>query len=260
MGKRGLLLTGALLALLCLASLAQAEVAQKGGVRVAVSASLAPTQLPRQGTAPIAVSFAGQIRPTTNDGIPQLETITVSLNSHGKLLTDGLPRCRLGHIDPSTTQEAIEACRSSLVGEGRFSADVELPEQSPFPSAGKVLAFNGRYQGKPAIFAHIYGTDPVPTSYVLPFLIANTKGTYGTVLEASLPKVTGEWGFVTGISMALDRNFSSHGKKRSYLSAACPAPQGFPGVSFPLAKTTFAFAGGLRLSSVLNRSCKVAGK
>jgi hypothetical protein len=260
MRRRGLLLLGSALALLTFASLARAEVAQRGGVRVAVSASLAPTSLPRSGSAPIAVSFAGQISPTSANGIPQLEAIAVSLNSHGKLLTNGLPRCRLAHIDPSTTAEAIAACRSSLVGEGHFSADVRLPEQSPFPSAGKVLAFNGRYQGKPAIFAHIYGTDPVPTSYVLPFLIQSTKGTYGTVLEASLPKVTGEWGFVTGISMALDRSFSSHGKKRSYLSAGCPAPKGFPGVSFPLAKTTFAFQGGLKLSSVLNRNCKVAGK
>lgn len=260
MAMRGLLLLGSALALLALASLASAEVAQKGGVRVSVSAGLAPTKLPRQGTAPIAVSFAGQINPTTTDGIPQLEGISVALNSHGKLLTNGLPRCRLGHINPSTTQEALQACRSSLVGEGHFSADVELPEQSPFPSAGKVLAFNGRYQGKPAIFAHIYGTDPVPTSYVLPFLIQGTKGTYGTVLAASLPKVTGEWGFVTGISMILGRSFSYRGKRRSYLSAGCPAPNGFPGVTFPLAKTTFAFQGGLKLSSVLNRSCKVDGK
>jgi hypothetical protein len=252
------LLAGVALVCLVFSPLARGEVAQKGGVRVSVSGSLAPSSLPRAGTAPITVSFAGEIKPTSAGAIPQLETLSVAINSHGKLLTSGLPRCRLGHINPSTTSEALQACGSSLVGEGRFSADVRLPEQSPFPSAGKVLAFNGRYQGKPAIFAHIYGTDPVPTSYVLPFLIATTKGTYGTVLKASLPKVTGEWGFVTGISMALDRSFSFHGERRSYLSAGCPAPKGFSGVSFPLAKTTFAFAGGLRLSSVLNRSCKVA--
>jgi hypothetical protein len=237
----------------------QAEVAQKGGVRVSVSAGLAPNELPRSGTAPVAVSFAGQIKPASATAVPQLATLAIAINSHGKLLTNGLPRCRLGHISPSTTAEALQACRSSLVGEGSFSADVRLPEQSPFPSSGKVLAFNARYQGKPAIFAHIYGTEPVPTSYVLPFLIRSTKGTYGTTLEAQLPRVTGEWGFVTGISMRLDRTFSYHGQPQSYLSAGCPAPKGFPGVSFPLAKTTFSFEGGLKLSSVLNRSCRVIG-
>jgi hypothetical protein len=76
----------------------------------------------------------------------------------------------------STTAEAISACRSSLVGTGTFSANVKLPEQSPFPSEGKVLAFNGRFKGRPAILAHIYGTRPVPTSYVLPFTISRGKG------------------------------------------------------------------------------------
>ncbi len=237
-----------------------AEVAQKDGVRVSVAAAIAPTKLPRQGTAPVAVSFSGRVSPTSPNAVPQLQTLALAINSHGALLTDGLPRCRLGRIDPSTTAEALAACRSSLIGEGHFSADVRLPEQSPFPSQGKVLAFNARYQGAPAIFAHIYGTEPAPTSYVLPFLITHSRGTYGTVLEARLPRVTGEWGFVTGISMALDRTFSYHGRPRSYLSAGCPAPTGFPGVSFPLAKTTFAFAGGLRLTSVLNRSCRVAGR
>jgi hypothetical protein len=260
MGKKGLPFLAGALIVLSLTPLAPAEVAQKDGVRVSVSGSLAPNRLPRAGTAPIAVSFAGRIRPTSSAVVPQLAEIAIAINSHGKLLTNGLPRCRLGQISPSTTTEALAACRSSLVGEGSFAADVRLPEQSPFPSDGKVLAFNGRYQGRPAIFAHIYGTEPIPTSYVLPFLISNTQGTYGTVLRALLPRVTGEWGFVNGISMRLNRSFAYRGERRSYLSAGCPAPAGFPGVNFPLAKTTFAFEGGLKLSSVLIRTCKVAGK
>ena len=62
---------------------------------------------------------------------------------------------------------------------------------------------------------------------------------------------------VTGLQMTLGRTFTSHGKKRSYLSAACPAPQGFPGATFPFAKASFAFAGQMTLGSTLTRSCKV---
>ena len=47
----------------------------------------------------------------------------------------GLPVCRVDQIQPSTTDGALAACRRSLVGEGHFSANVKLPEQSPFPSA-----------------------------------------------------------------------------------------------------------------------------
>jgi hypothetical protein len=241
-------------ALLC--SAVSAEVSQKGGVRVAVTGSMSPEDLPRQGTAPIAVSVAGHITATTAE-LPKLQGIAIAINRHGKLDNRGLPRCRLGHIDPSTTAEAIAACRPSLIGEGSFSAKVKIPEQSPFPSTGKVLAFNGRFKGRPAIFAHIFGSKPVPTSYVLIFSVSKAKGTYGTILETSLPKVTGEWGYVTGISLKLDRRFSSGGKSHSYLSAGCPAPKGFDRTAFPLAKTTFSFEGGLALSSTLNRSCKV---
>jgi hypothetical protein len=248
----------ALAALSCLiASTTTAEVSQKDGVRVSVKGTMSPSALPRTGTAPIAVSVAGHISPTEDGALPRLSKIAIAINRHGKLDRAGLPLCRLGHISPSTTQEALQACKSSLVGEGSFSANVKIPEQSPFPSQGKVLAFNGRLRGKPAIFAHIYGTKPVPTSYVLPFSISSAKGTFGTILEASLPEVTGEWGYVTGLSLSLDRQFSSHGKQRTYLAAGCPAPKGFDKAVFPLAKTTFAFDGGLALSSTLNRTCKV---
>ena len=97
--------------------------------------------------------------------------IAIAINRNGRFDTTGLPVCRLEDIQPSTTANALAACRGALVGEGHFSANVKLPEQSPFPSAGKVLAFNGRLHGKPAILAHIYGTQPAPTSTVLPFLI-----------------------------------------------------------------------------------------
>jgi hypothetical protein len=232
------------------ASLASAEVAQKGGVRVSVTGALNPTALPRSAPAPIAVSLASHITATKPGALPKLERIAIAINSHGKLKANGIPNCRLGHISPSTTAEALAACRSSLIGEGHFSANVKIPEQSPFPSDGKVLAFNGKLNGQPAIFAHIYGTEPVPTSYVLPFLIKSTHGTYGTILEASLPKVTGEWGYVTGVKLDLHRG---------YLAAACPAPKGFPGASFPLMKASFGFAGGVNLRSILTRSCKVRG-
>jgi hypothetical protein len=241
------------------ASLAQAEVSQKDGVRVKVEGNFAPTALPRQGSAPIAVSLAGRIGATNPGGPPQLHSLQVAINREGHLSSRGIPLCRLGHIDPSTNSEARAACGRSLVGEGHFSADVKLPEQSPFPSEGKVLAFNGRYKGKPAVFAHIYGTDPVPTSYVLPFLIKSTSGRFGTLLETSFPQVTGEWGFVTGISIDLDRRYSFRGHRRSFLSAGCPAPGGLRKAPFPLMRTTFSFADGLNITNTLIRTCRASG-
>jgi hypothetical protein len=239
--------------------LALAEVSQKRGVRVSVDGSIKPSKLPRTGSAPVAVSFSGKVGSTDADDPPQLQKISIAINRNGRLDTRGLSRCEIGSIDPSTSREAIAACRPSLIGEGVFSADVRLPEQSPFPSRGLVLAFNGRVGGRPAVLAHIYGSDPVPTSIVLPFMIKDTRGTFGTELTATLPRVTGEWGYVTGLAMTLRRQFKHRGKRHSYMSAGCPAPAGFRQVFFPLARTSFSFEGGLTVTSTLTRSCRVRG-
>jgi hypothetical protein len=236
-----------------------AETIARGPARVSVSGRLAPKALPRRGKAPVSVTLAGKISSTHKGTLPQLRQISFAINSHGHLDLAGLPVCRVGHIQPSSNKEAMEACGDSLVGSGDFAANVKLPEQTPFPSRGKMLAFNGRLRGRPAIFAHVYGTEPASISYVLPFQVTHTHGTYGTLLEANLPQIAGEWGNITKVSMTLGRTYRSHGKTHSYLTAGCPAPSGFGGAVFPLAKTSFDFADGISLKTTLNRSCKVAG-
>jgi DNA-binding beta-propeller fold protein YncE len=240
-------------------SASASEIVQRHGVRVRFDGKLTPRALPRHGVAPVGIAVDAAIAATGDTAPPQLRQIAIAINRNGHFDSRGLPVCRVHDIQPSTTDNALAACHGSLVGEGNFSADVKLPEQSPFPSAGKILAFNGRLHGRPAILAHIYGTQPAPTSTVLPFLIRDSHGTYGTVLEASLPRATGDWGYVTGLKMNLRRHFDYRGKGRSYLSAGCPAPAGFPSAAFPLARTSFDFAGGLTLVSVLNRSCRAKG-
>jgi hypothetical protein len=251
MGKllRPTLLLGVISAL-ALSPNAGAEVTQKRGVKVNVQGNLAPKQLPRRGSVPVSVSIAGEITPVGTTSLPQLKAMSIQINRAGHLDVKGIPHCRIGHINPSNNQEALAACGDSLIGEGQFRANVLLPEQSPFPSEGKLLAFNGTIGRRPAIFAHIYGTKPLPTSYVFAFRMKRTKGTYGTTLEASFPRATGEWGYITGISLTLNKRL---------VKAGCPAPQGFDKVVFPLARTSFDFAGGLRLTNTLTRSCEAIG-
>jgi DNA-binding beta-propeller fold protein YncE len=234
-------------------------VEQRRGVRVSFDGKLSPHVLPRHGTAPVGIVVDANISATGGDDPPQLRRISIAINRNGHFTSQGLPACSIDQIQPSTTEGALAACRRSLVGEGHFSANVKLPQQSPFPSAGKVLAFNGKVNGKPAILAHIYGTDPAPTSTVLPFVLRKSRGTYGTTLEASLPQATGNWGYVTGLRLNLRRSFDYRGHSRSFLSAGCPAAPGFPSAAFPLAKTSFAFADSLTIKAVLTRTCKARG-
>lgn len=244
-------------AVLAVAVPAIAEVTQQGTLRVSFEGKIAPHQLPRQGKAPVAVTLTGDIKTTDGLDPPQLRTISLAINKNGRLDYKGLPRCNFHQIQPSTTSEAKESCKKSLVGSGTFKANVALPEQSPFPSNGTILAFNGNLHGKPVVYAHIYGTEPLPTSFVLPFKIKQGAGDYATTLVAQLPQVAAEWGFVRGISLTLSRNFTYKGTQHSYLSAGCPAAKGFPGATFSFAKASFGFEDGRTLSSILNRSCGV---
>jgi DNA-binding beta-propeller fold protein YncE len=235
------------------------EVVQRAGLRVSFDGKLTPKALPRTGSAPARVSVAARIAPSDGGALQQLRKIVIAINRYGHFEPQGLPVCSLREIQPSNTANALKACRASLVGKGSFSADVALGQQAPFPAAGKLYAFNGTLDGHPAILAHVYGTDPVPTSFTLAFELSPARGTFGTVLRASLPEVTGSSGYITGISLNLGRSFRSHGRTHSYLSASCPAPRGFPGAVFPFARASFGFAGRTIVTSTLTRSCGVRG-
>jgi hypothetical protein len=245
---------------ICLAitALAQANVVQRGHIRVTFKGKLTPHTLPRSGSAPVRVSVGTKVASTNGTAPPQLRRISISINRNGHFEPDGLPVCRLRQIQPTTTADALAACRGSLVGEGRFTASVLFAQHAPFPSAGKIYAFNSVLHGRPAILAHVYGNEPVPTSFTITFVLRRSKGTFGSVLEASLPKATGNSGYITGLSLNLGRSFSVRGNKRSYLSGVCPAPRGVYVASFPFARANFTFE-KTTLTSTLTRSCRVRG-
>ncbi len=248
----------ALLCFLAFSSLASAEVTQEGNLRVSFVGGLAPHALPRQGTAPVKVTLGGDIKTVDGSAPPQLRTISLAINKNGKLDYRGLPACHYHQIQPASTREAIETCPDSVIGKGTFAANVVLPEQSPFPSAGEVIAFNGIYNGRHVVYAHVYGTVPLPQSNVLIFELGHTSGAYRTTLTAELPQVAAEWGYVSAVSLALKRTYKYKGKTKSFLSASCPAPAGFPAVNFAFARASFGFEDGRTLSTKMTRSCGVA--
>jgi len=246
-----------LVALLGFGAIAQAETVQKGNLRVSFEGKLAPKTLPRSGEAAVTVSVSAKVTSTSAKAPPPMSQMSIAINKYGHLDSTGLPVCQLEQIQPATTDDALTACRGSLVGEGRFLANVV--GHAPFPSDGKVYAFNGELDGKPAILAHVYGTQPAPASYTLSFVVSKSKGTFGTTLKASLPPVKAGAGYISGIYLTLGKTYSSHGKKHSYFSASCPAPKGFSKAVFPFAKASVGFQGGQTLGSTLTRTCKAKG-
>lgn len=237
----------------------RAELTERGDLFVHFQGGIDPVTLPRKQLAPITVTVAGTVKTLSGERPPALRKVQIELNKGGELDSSGLPVCSYGQLVAVVPARALEVCGDALVGDGVYLGKSSFPEQATFPSQGHILAFNGVYRGREVILAHVYGTDPVPTSYTLTFALAPAKGTFGTVLRASLPEVTGSSGYITGISLNLGRSFRSHGKTHSYLSASCPAPKGFPGAVFPFARASFGFAGKTTVTSTLTRSCGVRG-
>jgi hypothetical protein len=241
------------------ASLAHAELVERGNLFVKFAGGIDPTLLPRHDPAPIAVRIDGTVRTLTGERPPALRFISIAINRGGRIETEGLPLCRRSQIEASTSANAIKACGDALVGRGRYRAGVSFPEQEAFPLQGRILAFNARVDGQRAILAHIYGNKPYPNSRIFVFHIRESHGTYGNVLTAALPKAINRNGYLKRIVLNLRRDYVYKGKKHSYLAAACGAPSGSKIGIFPFVRVGMTFADGRKLASTLIRTCQVRG-
>jgi hypothetical protein len=259
MAKRaGALVAAALL--LAGTTVVTAAVIQQGNLRITVLSQIQPFLLPRHDPAPIAVFVSGHVAAPSGGVPPQLKRMTIRINRHGLLERVGLPICHVPQIQPSSSERALDACGSALVGSGYFWARIVLPDQAPYPTHGRLLIFNGRQGGRPVILAHIFTSNPFDTSFVVVFRIHRiAHGRYGTELSASLPAALGSWGFVDRLKLTLRRNYRYLGKARSYFNASCPAAEGVRSAVFPIALASFHFAGGEQLSTTVSKSCGVKG-
>jgi hypothetical protein len=256
---RRLLTSAALLAgLLAVAAVAQGELVQQGNLRVSFDSRLLPRSLPRERPAPVTVSLDGSVSTVDGTRPPQLREMTVAVNRAGLISAIGLPICRAPELQQTSSDAALDNCRPALVGSGHFSANVDFPGAPLIPARGRLLAFNSRIKGKPAMLLHLFGSSPVRAAFVLPFKISHRRhGDFGAVFSTKIPELASDLGYVTDIEMTIGRKYRYEGKPRSFISASCAAPEGFPGAIFPLAEASFTFANGQRLKTGLARDCKV---
>jgi hypothetical protein len=258
--KTMLVLAGGCICLLALGGLARAEIVREGSLQASFNGGISPQRLPRTELAPVTVTMGGKIATTDRSVPPKLERIVLEINSHGVIDNKGLPTCSLAKLNSTSSAQAKKTCAGALVGHGNVTSRIYLPGQGAFASSATLLAFNGRLGGRPAVLAQVASGAPLPLTYVIGFEIRKTKGTFGTSLVGTLPPIASEYGYISAFSLALSRQYTSHGQKRSFASASCPAPAGFPGAPFPFARASYEFAGGTTLTSSLVRDCKVRGR
>lgn len=252
-------LLGAALACGLLVPGAGGETVRQGGLQVSFGGSVAPQLLPRSGSTPVSVAIRGRVSALTGGPPPSLRRIAVEVNRIGVLDRAGLPVCPAGRLRAASTADALAACGPALVGEGHVGGVIVLPEQAPSEFGGRVVAFNGRLaDGRPAILAQLYTTRPAPLAFVLAFAIGRAHGAYGTRLVATVPAKTRRTAHITSFSLRLHRLFGVGGVRHSYLSAGCPAPEGFPSATFPLLRASYGFVGEKTVSDTLVRTCRAA--
>ncbi|TMK57454.1 MAG: hypothetical protein E6G51_06755 [Actinobacteria bacterium] len=241
------------------ASTAVAERDRQGVLEGVFTGDIAPQKLPRHESAPVTVQMGGKIVTTDRSEPPKLEKIILEINRHGRLENKGLPTCSLAKLNSISSAQAKKTCSKAMVGHGSVTSRVYLPGQGAFASTGDLLAFNGRLHGRPAVLAQVSSKAPLPLTYVIAFEVKKQGGTFGTALIGTLPPIASEYGYISAFSLALSRRYTLHGQKRSFASASCPAPDGFPGAVFPFAKARYEFAGGASLGATLVRDCKASG-
>jgi len=253
-----LLIAIVLLVGLVAAAGAQGESVQEGNLVLRFDGGISPHALPRKEVAPVAVKIETTISTTDNaDPPPQLREISIGINREGKVFDRGLPTCKVRRIQPTTIRAARRICGGAIVGSGHVGVRVHLPNQPPFTFNGPLLVFNAKPSGgKRRLLAQVYGRKP-PSAFVLTFKVLKRKGTYGTLIRTTLPKAARKWAYVTHFDMKLRRTYAYEGKRHSFISAGCPAPDGFPGAVYPFARGKFGFAGGRHVTSTLIRDCKV---
>ncbi len=245
---------------LCAPAPAAAEWGQDQGVRGSLEARLNPSSLPREQPAPIAVHVGGTFRPAHGglDQLPQLRRIKVAINREGRLFDEGLPVCRAKQIQPASEDAARRICGDAIVGSGHVGVQIRIPDQRPYVLRSHLLAFNGpRRNGHRLIIAQAYLAAP-PASFVITFEVHRQPGVFGTVLTTKLPPAAHKWAWLTHFDLSLHRTFDYRGERRSYVSAACPVPDGGRSTFFPFARAAYSFAGGAQVKIEASRSCRVA--
>jgi hypothetical protein len=234
---------------------ADGEQTQRGDVISWLKGEPRPHDLPRDRLAPIAIHLEGGLRTANGASLPRVTRLEIGLPPLGVLSTRGLPICPARRIRNLRSREALAACRGALVGRGRLSSTVALPNQAPFPVAARLLAFNSRIGKRRAVLLHAATANP-PTSSVLPMLLHRGSGRLGTELVGRVSASLGPWPRLRRYSITLFRRYRYRRELRSYLSGSCPVPPTLTAAPFSFARASYTFAEGGQISISIPRFCR----
>lgn len=195
-----------------------------GNICVADDGGISPTKLPRHEQAPVTARLNAEIGTRDGSHPPAFESMDLKIEKNISIDPVGLPTCRVGQLQATSSAAAKRACGDAIVGSGKAEVEVAFPEQAPFRSTGPLVLFNGGLEGATTtLLLHAYVNVPAPTAIVTKAKVTRIHdGRFGLRIQATVPKIAGGSGSVTKFELEVGRKFTYEGKKKSFLTASCP--------------------------------------
>ncbi len=218
----------------------------------------APSKLPRERPQPISLGV--ELRAPRSATPTRITGLRLEFPPSVTLDSDGLPTCSSSRIRDLSLERAGKTCGPAMVGEGSFVPRLSIPENAMdcFGNcAGSILAFNSTSEGRPAILLAAALGAPIPDSFSVVLRRAGTSGGFTTSLAGTVPQFAQGYGSLSSLHLRLQRRFRVDDERRSYISARCPAPNGFSQVNLVFARIAYTLDDGHELSSKLVRRCTV---
>jgi hypothetical protein len=217
-------------------------VVRAGNLVITFNGGFSPTKLSKTTPTPITLNISGNIKTTDGSHPPALSSFVLETDKAGGVNAKGVPTCKQGQLEATTTATAEKVCGKAKIGTGTTDVEVEFAEQKPIPLHSKLIAFNGGVKGgKTTILIHAYLSTPVAAAIVTTVKIQkHPNGPYGLKSVATIPKIAGGAGSVTNFTLTIN--------KKGYLTAKCTDGS-------IVAQGEAIFANGTKAKGAVSRPC-----
>lgn|GEM_PF-2223629 len=171
--------------------------------------TIQPPRLPKQGSAPVAITAAGTI--AQDEQPEEVRSVTVQLDRQLTVRGAGQPTCSPREIKDKTPAEARRKCQAALVGSGQVVQRFQYPESGPQDLRLPMLLFNG---GTGHVLSYTFVPGPLGPAVIVRFGAAS-----GHSIEIPLAMKVG--GLTVSFHFQIGKTWSERGRKVSYLSGRC---------------------------------------
>src|SRR6201995_2859359 len=179
-----------------------------GNLELTANGGVTPTTISKTKQTPIELKASGEVKEADGTHPPAAREIIIEGDKNAEVHVKGIPTCKQGQLQATTTQAALAACKSALIGEGQTTAQVAFAEQKPISVPSKLLLFNGGEKGgKITWYVHAYFSNPISGAIVSTVTITkHPNGRFGTLAVAKVPQITGGSGSIVSFNLNIKKS------------------------------------------------------